>query len=241
MVMPLAEPVGAVRTHRATGRAAPASVPSGNLRREVVEVGRLCSLNQRRLVHLVADLDRSREWLFDGSATCAHWVARALDIEVCTAREWLRIGTKLQRLAIIDEAFAAGRISYSKVRALTRVADADNEQVLCDLAERTRAGDLARALAAWLGRHEEPDETEKRQHEARFLSWHLDVDGMVVGSFRFPAAMAMILIAVIESWIMRYRPPRDLRRRVVVARPRARPAHPPRSCGRRSANNELMP
>jgi hypothetical protein len=59
------------------------------------------------LAHLAVDLDRSGEWAYDGSRTCAHWIAAALDVEICTAREWLRVGRALEQLPIIDAAFAA--------------------------------------------------------------------------------------------------------------------------------------
>jgi hypothetical protein len=68
------------------------------------------------LVRLVAALDASGEWALDGSPTCAHWVAEALDIEVCTARDWLRVGHALEVFDPVDDAFAQGRLSYSKVR-----------------------------------------------------------------------------------------------------------------------------
>ena len=88
-------------------------------------------------------LDDSGVWQADGARTCAHWVADALDIEVCTAREWLRIGRALAELDVIDAAFAQGRLSYSKVRALTRVATVESQSELCGLAERMPAGRLA--------------------------------------------------------------------------------------------------
>ena len=69
--------------------------PRSNIREQVLDIGRRLSSHQWRLVHLVAELDRSGEWLLDGAATCAHWVAAALDVEVCTAREWLRVGAAL--------------------------------------------------------------------------------------------------------------------------------------------------
>lgn len=76
------------------------SVSSNQFRRDVESVGRLCAVNQRRLLHAIARLDRSGEWLLDGAATCSHWVAAALEIEVCTAREWLRIGLLLGELRV---------------------------------------------------------------------------------------------------------------------------------------------
>ncbi len=140
---------------------------NGSLRAEVVEAGARLSTEQRRLAHLIVALDVSHEWALDGAATCAHWVADALGMEVCTAREWLRVGRALGALEMLDEAFAAGRLSYSKIRTLTRVATTENQAELSALAERVQAGKLGCALAAWQQQRETPEETEARQHAAR--------------------------------------------------------------------------
>src|SRR5215471_7879122 len=124
----------------------PADGPNTSCRAAVVAAGERWSSGQRRLVRLIAELDASGEWATDGAATCAHWVAAALDVEVSTAREWLRIGHLLGRLDVIDAAFAERRISYSKVRTLTRVATVDNQTELCELAQRVPAGRLTHAL-----------------------------------------------------------------------------------------------
>src|SRR5712691_4033786 len=89
----------------------------GSLRAAVVAAGEQWSSGQRRLVRLVVALDGSGEWALDGAVTCAHWVAAALDVEVCTAREWLRIGRALTGLPTMDGAFERGELSYTKVRA----------------------------------------------------------------------------------------------------------------------------
>jgi hypothetical protein len=180
--------------------------PVSSLRDELVEVGARWSTALRRLVRLAAELDVSLEWSLDGSPTCAHWIAAALDVEVCTAREWVRIGRALADLDIIDAAFEQGRVSYSKVRALTRVANPDNEQELCQLAERVPAARLAPALAAWRARRESPEETEVRQHEARRFAWHVDVDGMVVGKFRLPPGDAAKVTSGVDALVRRTRP-----------------------------------
>ena len=46
----------------------------------------------------------------------------------------MRVARALRGLPLICEAFAAGRLSYAKVRAVTRVASADNERALLDFA-----------------------------------------------------------------------------------------------------------
>jgi hypothetical protein len=172
---------------------------STSLRARVVEVGLRHALEQRRLVLLAAELDASQEWAIDGSPTCAHWIADAIDVEVCTAREWLRVGRALAELETVDRAFAEGRLSYSKVRVLTRVATAENQVELCALAETVPAGQLRCELAVWRARHETPEQTEARQQAARRLTSRLDVDGMVVGTYRLPPAEAAVVHAAIDA------------------------------------------
>ena len=125
---------------------------------------------------------------------------------MCTAREWLRVGRALGALQVLDEAFAAGRLSYSKIRTLTRVATTENQAELCALAERVQAGKLGCALAAWQQQRETPEETEARQHAARGLGWKVDVDGTVVGWFRLAPADAAVVTQAIDSVVRRHQP-----------------------------------
>ncbi|HUI48311.1 MAG TPA: DUF222 domain-containing protein [Acidimicrobiia bacterium] len=179
---------------------------AGTLREAVMGAGARWTAAHHRLLKLIAALDSSREWTLDGAVTCAHWVADALDVEISTAREWLRIGRALGELTLVDKAFAEGRLSYSKVRALTRVATAENQTELCELAQRLPAGRLVCALAAWQARHETPGETDARQHASRFVVWRMDVDGTIIGSFRLPPLAAAMLTTAIDS-IVRHRRP----------------------------------
>jgi hypothetical protein len=177
-----------------------------SLRQELIEAGARWSRGLGTLVRLAAEFDRSLEWAVDGAPTCAHWIAEALDVEASTAREWLRIGRALVDLAVIDAAFDEGRLSYSKVRALTRVATPDTEDELCALAERVPASRLLCSLAAWRARRESPAETESRQQEARRFSWHVDIDGMIVGEFRLPPGDAAVLTTAVDGVVRRARP-----------------------------------
>jgi hypothetical protein len=178
----------------------------GSIRDEVVQAGARLLAGQYRVVHLVTVLDASREWAIDGAPTCAHWIAAALDTGLCTAREWLRIGRALAALPVIDGLFEQGKLSYSKVRALTRVATAETEAELCELAERLPANRLPCALAAWRSRRETPEETEARQHELRSFWWRTDVDGMIAGSFRLEPAKGAALTSAVDAIVRSYRP-----------------------------------
>jgi hypothetical protein len=177
-----------------------------SLRAAVIAVGQHWATAQRRLIRLVVELDTSGEWAVDGSPTCAHWVADAIDVEVCTAREWLRVGRAVGVLRTIDRAFESGELSYSKVRGLTRVATPENEAELCKLALRVPAARLPHALAAWLARHETPEQTEARHRAATAVRSWVDPDGMVVGSFRFPPLPGKSLLAAVDAKVEQFRP-----------------------------------
>lgn len=186
-------------------RQAATSGPQGSLSTELREVIAAWAQSQRRLVVLAAAFADSEEWVLAGAPTAAHWLADAADVEVCTAREWIRIGRRLAELPAAAAAFAAGRLSYSKVRILTRVADADNEEALVDLAEHVPAGALGRSIASWIARHTDPEELAARQHRARSVRWRTGPDGMVTFTMRLPPRLAGLLIALLTALTVRTR------------------------------------
>jgi hypothetical protein len=149
------------------------------------------------LVELSVRLDESGEWALDGSPTCAHWVADVLGIEVCTAREWLRVGRCLTALPLIRERFVQGELSFTQVRALTRHATVENEAELLAIAARERAGRLGRVLAAWAARHDDDEQRDRRQGARRSLRWSTQPDGMVaLTGYLTPKQFAFVSAAV---------------------------------------------
>ena len=120
--------------------------------------------SQYELVMLSAEFADSPKWIVTGSPTPAHWLAIIADVEPCTAREWIRIGRLLHKLPATAEALRTRQISYSKARTLTRLATAENELELLEIATTTTAADLGRALAAWLHRNAEPEDIAAHHH-----------------------------------------------------------------------------
>ena len=76
----------------------------------------------------VAEFDAREGWGGVGIQSCAHWLAWQCGMSPGAAREHVRVARALGGLPITAAAFAAGRLSYSKIREITRVADADTEQ-----------------------------------------------------------------------------------------------------------------
>ncbi|MGH9159644.1 MAG: DUF222 domain-containing protein, partial [Vicinamibacteraceae bacterium] len=97
------------------------------------------------------------------------------------AREKVRVARALARLPFISAAMERGEISYSKVRAITRVATPDNESRLLGAAQGGTASHVERLARAWrrADRLDEARET-KRRHEQRYVQTWVDEDGMLV-------------------------------------------------------------
>lgn len=171
-------------------------------------VARIWADSQYRLVMLAAEFADSHEWVIAGSPTPAHWLAHTADVEACTAREWIRIGRKLWTLGAVADAFETGVISYSKVRALTRIATPDNETELVAVARTVPAGQLGRALALWLRDNSNSQELEDHQRRQRSIKWRTEADGMVTFTLRLQPLIAGVLIAMLTRMVMRTKPRR---------------------------------
>jgi len=99
-----------------------------------------------RWLELVAELDRRGPWIEWGCRSCAEWLAWRCALTPRAAREHVRVARRLGELPLIHAAFAQGALSYAKVRALTRVATAEDEQELLPLARACTASQLERVV-----------------------------------------------------------------------------------------------
>jgi hypothetical protein len=96
-------------------------------------IGRLVlqmNADSYRMLVLVREFDDRFGWKKWAFKTCAEWVAWRCGIGLAAAREKVRAAHALRGLPAIAAAFAEGRLSYSKVRALTRVAQIHDEDLL---------------------------------------------------------------------------------------------------------------
>lgn len=146
---------------------------------------------------LLAELDRRDGWAGYGITSCAHWLSIHCGLSSGTAREQVRVARALQRLPLIRDAFAAGRLSFSKVRALTRVAGPDDEADLLTVALSASANQLER-LVSGIRRAESLADVNLR-HARRSLSWREEEDGSFVFSARCGPEDAAAIIEALRS------------------------------------------
>lgn len=88
----------------------------------ITELAAQLAAAECRWLQLVGEFDRRESWGQWGCRSCAHWLSWQCGLALPAAREAVRVASALPRLPAITAAFAEGRLSYSKVRALTRVA-----------------------------------------------------------------------------------------------------------------------
>jgi hypothetical protein len=165
------------------------------------EIARLSSLIQAttyRLLVLLRELDDRGGWCGGAARSCAHWLSWRTGLALGAAREKVRVARALASLPHISGAMSRGEISYSKVRAMTRIATPENEEDLLRLAQTLATGHLERLVRAWRKeeRRLERKETEER-HLGRSVSSFFDDDGMMVLRIRLePEAGAVVLRAL---------------------------------------------
>ncbi len=111
---------------------------------EIAELSAHIDAATHRFLTLIARFDEIEGWGEHGARTCAHWLSWRVGLDLGAAREHVRVARSLRELPLIDDALRRGRISYSKVRALTRVATAENEAHLLDMARASTASQLER-------------------------------------------------------------------------------------------------
>lgn len=95
-----------------------------------------------RLLTDLREFDERGGWYVQGARSCAHWLAWRVGWDLVTARERVRVAGKLAEFPTIDDALRRGEVSYSKVRAMVRVATPANESLLLDHARLMTASQL---------------------------------------------------------------------------------------------------
>lgn len=100
-----------------------------------------------RWLAALAELVVRGVWAVDGAASPAVWLSWACGIAPSTAREHVRVALRLRDCPLVAERFAAGRLSYSKVRAITRTCTPESEPLLLAFADAAPAAVLERIVA----------------------------------------------------------------------------------------------
>ncbi|MGC8512157.1 MAG: DUF222 domain-containing protein [Acidimicrobiales bacterium] len=169
----------------------------------------LCSVSAVLAVHTarflaaVGEYDARRAWEAWECHDMAGWLSWKCALSPVTAREQVRVARCLRCLPGLAERFSAGRLSYSQVRAITRAATPESVEVLADMAEFCTAAQLEAITRAWRRSRQAAQDAAGRRQAGRFLRYHYDDDGNLVGSFRLPAEAGAVFEAAIGGAVDR--------------------------------------
>lgn len=147
-----------------------------------------------RFLQLLAEFDTRRGWAGPGLRSCVQWLGWRTGLSARTARDQLRVARALRTLPATTAAFAAGRISYSKARAITRIATAESEEALLAIALHGTTGqleDVVRAARSVV----DPRPPDLR----RALRTSRAADGSLLVRLRIPADRGHLLMAALDA------------------------------------------
>jgi hypothetical protein len=177
------------------------------LEAEIAVVSAHLAAAECRWLEMVAEFDRREAWRSWGCLSTAHWLNYRCGLALGAARERVRVARRLEDLPQVAASFATGELSYSKVRAVTRVATPVNEAVLVDLArcmtasyvEKTvrlyrAAGATVDADAATAGREADPVD----QYQRRSVRTRWNDDGTLTIHATLPPAEGAMVVAALQ-------------------------------------------
>ena len=166
------------------------------------EITELCAYiyaATHHLLELIREFDEKKYWAELGFQSCAHWMNFKCGFGMNSARERLRVAHALTALPKVSEKFAEGAISYSKVRAITRVADESNEDYLLMVATHGTAHHVERLVAQYRRARKLQDaEFANDQYLKREVTYYYDHDGCLVMKARMPADQGELIIKALE-------------------------------------------
>ena len=172
-------------------------LPLEHLEHEITELASRINAGTCRWLLLVGEFDRRRAAWDWGCHSTAKWLSWRCGVAPRAAREHVRVARRLGELERVREAFASGELSYSKVRAITRVASEETEELLLEYARHATAAQLERIVRAYRGvlRVEEAKEILER----RYLAWSWEDDGSLSFRGRIPAEEGALLLGALDA------------------------------------------
>lgn len=151
-----------------------------------------------RWLVLLAEFDRRSGWSAVGARSCAQWVSWRCALSPGAAREYVRVARALEGLPRTTALFARGALSYSKVRALTRLDDVTHEDELLTLARDATATQLERVVRGYRSAARLQRDAASA-HASRFVRLRTEEDGSVRLSGRLTAEEGAVLLAALNG------------------------------------------
>ncbi|HEY5455081.1 MAG TPA: DUF222 domain-containing protein, partial [Acidothermaceae bacterium] len=136
--------------------------------------GRIAASTCRWLL-LVAQFDARQGYLVFGLASTAQWLSHGCGIAQRTAAEHVRVARSLRRYPQLAEEMGAGRLSFSQVRAISRLDGPGEHGLVADLIQAARHATVAQLEVVIRGlRTVDHNEQDSDPGEYLTQSWTAD-------------------------------------------------------------------
>src|SRR6202522_1437405 len=170
------------------------------LEAQITELAGQLNAAQYRWLMLIAELDRLKGWSDGQLPSCAHWLNFKCGLNLGAAREKVRVAHALSGLPKIAAAMARGELSYSKVRAVSRVACEATEETFLMIALHGTAHHVENLVRGFRrARQAEELSREAQQHVNRSVSYEYAEDGSLVLKARLPAVTGALVIQALKA------------------------------------------
>lgn len=165
-----------------------ATMPLERLEAEITNLAGHLAAAECRWLLLLAEFDRREGWTHWGCKSLVEWLGWQCGLDARSARERVRVARALRQFVTVREEFAKGRLSYSKVRAITRIATTETETWLTEWAQHATAAQIERIVAGYRRAFEPKRRAdEQAQFVSHHINWLTDDDGSLVVTMRLPA------------------------------------------------------
>jgi hypothetical protein len=174
-----------------------APVPAERLEAELCLMAGNLAAATCRFLDLIGDYDASGGWKSWDMRSCAEWLSWRCQIASGTAREHVRVARALRTLPVVHGEFAAGRMGYSKVREITRIATPATEAGLAGIMTPMTAGQAERFARA----HRECSQDQPGTREPRTsLKFRTDPDnGEVSVTLYLPPTDGAVVLQALRA------------------------------------------
>jgi len=163
--------------------------------------GRLAAGTCRWLL-LVADFDARQGYLSFGLASTAQWLSHACGIAHRTAVDHVRVARSLRQHPQLAEEMGAGRLSFSQVRAISRIAEPGEYGLVEDLIEVARHGSVAQ-LEVMVRGLRTVDHNEQATDLGEYLKQSWTSDSRWQLSARLDPERGAVVAAAIDAIVQR--------------------------------------
>ena len=166
----------------------------------ICRLARNLNAESYRMLVLVREFDERFGWHKWSFPNCAEWLAWRCGLSLSAAREKVRTAHALRELPAISAAFADGRLSYSKVRALTRAAHIDDEDLLLAYALQATAAQVEDRCRQIRNSAAESSESAQSVWERRSLSlWRSPAKNMATIRVELPLEEAELIQKALDA------------------------------------------